>query len=84
MNTEIIYNGKIWHLWSAIYLYDGKTYSLEFYAESNAENKEDAKARIKAIRETLTDGHQILDVVHAEDVDDDFDPDKYMDGLKGE
>ena len=77
-DTEIIYNGKIWHLWSAIYLYDGATYTMEFYAEG----EEDAKARIDAMRNTLSDGHQILDVIRAEQVDDDFDPDNYMDGLQ--
>jgi hypothetical protein len=80
MDTDIVYDGKVWHLWSALYLYDGKTYSLEFYAES----EEDAIARIEAMRGTISDGRQILEQIDGEDVDDNFDPDNYMDGLKGE
>lgn len=76
-NTEIVQDGKIWHLWSAIYLHNGSTYSMNFYAENIA----DAKDRIQSMRDTLSDGHQILDVINVEDVDDNFNPDKYMDGL---
>lgn len=78
MSTEIIYDSKIWHLWSALYLYNGSTYSLEFYAE----NEEDAKERIKAMRESLSDGHQILEEIHV-DNNPNFDPDDYLDKLKG-
>jgi hypothetical protein len=57
-------------------VYDGSTYSIDFYAES----EDDAKARIEAMRGTMSNGHQTLEEI---DAGDDFDADDFMDKLRG-
>ena len=77
MNTEIIQNGKIWHLWSAQYIYDVSIFEIKFYAES----QKDAEQRIQAMKDGLVDGGQIIDIVDADTPG--FDPDEHLDKLRG-